>query len=112
MNGAAIGSTLFLNFRQDLFEDKSCISIAQAVKLEASVEPVQRCFSICRQYAPGVDKYPDSHGHFVLVDKIIKYSWRLPLYAILVHINTSGFGRIILCGHINLVFAPGTGKDL
>src|SRR5688572_9913058 len=85
----AVGCFFHFYFGQNFFENKAGIVVAKTIMLVTAIVTIKRSGLVCCPYLPVHYKHAYCNWHFTFVNKVVEYSRRLPLYAILVYINTS-----------------------
>ncbi len=100
----------FGDFRQQFFQQKTDIIIAEAIVFVTSIETIQ---GIGRKRFDASMHDEDANGnrHFLTVDQIVENDRCFVLNAVLKYHQAGGFGGVILLGHIDPIITRGPGKN-
>ena len=99
------------NVRQQFFQQKTGITVAESVILIAAVKPIERV-GIRGLHTPMHYEHANKGRYFLPVNQIVEHRGGAVLDAVLENHDGSGPGRVILFGNVHPVIAEGPGKDL
>ncbi len=108
---SAIAGLPGLYVGEQFIKQEAGIVVAQAIILEAAIEPIECLIMGCLHSAMH-HKDTNGDGHLFAVDELVEDSRRVVLHAILIHVNAGWCFAIVLSGDIDPIVPHGTGEDL
>ncbi|EDY21298.1 hypothetical protein CfE428DRAFT_1591 [Chthoniobacter flavus Ellin428] len=109
---ASVTRRFLLHHRQQLIEQEARIAIAHAVVFVAAIVTIQRLAAIERFDHPGANENADRYRYIALRDEVVENHRRIPLHAVLVHIQARRLGAVVLLRHIDRHLAGSARENL